>query len=76
MILIKQLFGHTLVNVPCIFMNTIVYMFSVTDDEMRVEMAGATANVVIIKNNKIYCVSFNCVSYISNVVYMYIEQVI
>jgi len=28
-----------------------------TDDDIKDDLAGTTANVVLVKNNKIYCVS-------------------
>ena len=33
-----------------------VYCFF-SDDDMKDELAGSTANVCLLKNNKIYCVS-------------------
>jgi len=29
----------------------------VADDELKDDLAGSTANIVLVKNNKIYCVS-------------------
>jgi len=44
---------------PSLQDDVILLCYVISDEELKDDLAGSTANIVLIKDNKIYCVSCN-----------------